>query len=68
MTLQGNGNMLIAKAYGLGSEQGRGYIPSTAIQPSRHLDATQYQMFLSIASVRELEGDLVLPSTWRFLK
>ena len=61
MTLQGNGNILIAKS--LSSSR-----PTDSIVASRDLDTKQYQMFLSVASVRELEGDLVLPSTWRFIR
>ena len=62
MTVQGNGNMLIAKAMGFGCDS------SSSICPSLHLDMMQYQAFLSIASIRELEEDLISPSTWEILK
>ena len=62
MSIQGNGNSLIAEAMGFSST------PSSPVCASSSLDERQFQIFLSIACVRELEEDLIFPSTWRFLK
>ena len=64
MTVQGNGNMLIAKAYGLIDSS----TPSSAIRPSYDLDCIQFQKYLVSASSEELEEDLLFPSTWEILK
>ena len=68
MTLQGNGNMLIAKAYGLGEPKYFRGKEASIKPPSRALNTKQYQAFLAIASIDELEEDVMLMSTWRFLK
>ena len=62
MTVQGNGNMLIAKAYVDSSTS------SCAIRPSYDLDCIQFQKYLVSASLEELEEDLLFPSTWEILK
>lgn len=62
------GNMLIAKAYGLGATNYFRGKEASCKPPSKALNTKQYQMFLEIASVEELEEDIVLMSTWRFLK
>ena len=64
MTVQGNGNMLIAKAYGLIDSS----TPSSVIRPSYDLDCIQFQEYLVSASLEELEEDLLFPSTWEILK
>ena len=69
MTVQGNGSMLITKAYDLAGDPRyfRGKEASRKA-PSRALNTRQYQMFLEIASIGELEEDVMLMSTRRLLR
>ncbi len=64
MTEHGNGNMLIAEAYG------RHFMgkPASVRRPSKHLSAEHYEAFLEIASEDELEYDVLLLSTWRLIR
>jgi len=64
MTVQGNGNMLIAEAYG------RHFMgkPASVRRPSEHLSTEHYEAFLEIASADELECDVLLISTWSLIR
>ena len=64
MTVQDNGNMLIAEAYG------RHFMgkPASVRRPSEHLSAEHYEAFLEIASADELECDVLLMSTWSLIR
>lgn len=66
MTVQGNGNMLIAaKDHRWNFFMGK---PASARRPSEHLSTKHYEAFLEIASEDELEYDVLLLSTWRLIR
>jgi len=61
MTVQGNGNMLIASFL-------TNSCPCSSIIPSHDFEMKQYQEFLELASIAELEEDFLAPATWRSIK
>ena len=66
MTVQGNGNMLIGKAYTAGCPNMSTDLLSYT--PSKDFDMIQYFNFLHYGSAKELETDTVTASTWRLIK
>ena len=60
MTVRGNGNWLLFPRTFMGKE-------ASCLCPSKDLNADQYNLFLDVASVDELEYDVLLMSTRSFI-
>ena len=64
MTVRGNGNKLIADCCFPRTFIGK---EASVICPSKHLNTSQYEVFLAVASADELEHDVLLLSTKRLI-
>ena len=61
MTVRGNGNMLLYPRTFMGKE-------ASCLCPSKHLNTDEYKLWLDVASVDELEHDVLLMSTRSFIR